>query len=99
MAIMFSGFGLLPEARSVSLALLQLQSVLLSMAPITTESSDEKAAQSCPCPSFTAELGKTSSVPHQLNFLVRGLGTFLSRRVEVLTGCRCASLGARKQEK
>lgn len=47
------------------MVLLQPQSVLISMAPVSTKSSEERNAQSWPRLSLTSALGRTWPAPHQ----------------------------------
>lgn len=49
-AMVMSGPGLLPRPMSGSMALLQPLSVLVSVVSVTTESQEERAAESWPCP-------------------------------------------------
>ena len=48
------------------MALLQLWSMLLSMAPDTAEGREDRAVQSWPCPSLSATLEELVLPPHQL---------------------------------
>lgn len=58
--------GLLPGAMSGSVDLDQSQSVLLSVAPVTTQISEYWATQIWPRPSLAAALGKTDRALNQL---------------------------------
>lgn len=52
--------GLQPGAMSACLALLQLQSIWMSVAPVTTEDNKDRAAQSWSRPSLAAALGRAA---------------------------------------
>lgn len=56
-AMVTSGFKPQLKAMSGSSARLQLQSVLMSMAPVINKGREDRAAQSCPCPSSNLSLG------------------------------------------
>lgn len=51
---------------SGSLALMQPQTVLISMAPDTTEGREKSVVQSCPSTSQAATLRRTGLAPHWL---------------------------------
>lgn len=57
------GPGLLLEALSGSMALLQLPSLVRSVAPVATESSEDRPAKICPCLSLTTAFGRMGPAP------------------------------------
>lgn len=59
-AMVTSRPGLQPGAMSASMALLQLESMWMSMAPVTTEGHKDRAAQSWSRPSLAAALGRAA---------------------------------------
>lgn len=59
-AMVTSRPGLQPGAMSASMALLQLESVWMSVAPVTTEGHKDRAAQSWSLPSLAAALGRAA---------------------------------------
>lgn len=56
-AMVMFRLGLLPRAMSEPVTLLQPQSVLVCVAPVTIISLDDRAAQSRPHPSLAATIG------------------------------------------
>lgn len=60
---------LLPMAMSVSVALLRLQIMLISVAPVITINRKDRVAQSWPCPTLISEQRKTGSVPSNCSTL------------------------------
>lgn len=62
--MVLSGLRLLQRTISGSVALLQPQSVLMYMVPITTADSEDRAAQSCSYPSLAATVGRTDPAPY-----------------------------------
>lgn len=67
--------GLLPGAMSGSMSLPQPQTVLMSLASVTTESSENKAAQSMFCLSLAATIRKTGPDLTSCTTLESGLHT------------------------
>lgn len=63
-AMVTSGRWLLPRALSGSVAMPHTQSVLMSLAPVTTKGNEDRATQSWPHSSLAAALGRTGPVFH-----------------------------------
>lgn len=63
-AIVTSGPWLLPRTISGSVARPHAQSVLMSLAPVTTKGNEDKTAQTWPYPSLADALGRTGPVLH-----------------------------------
>ena len=58
------GPELLLEALSEFMALLQLPSLVRSVAPVATESSEDRTAKIWLCPSLTTTFGRVGPAPH-----------------------------------
>lgn len=63
--MLMSGSGLLLASMSGFMVLMQLWSLLISMAPDTTKDRKDMSVQNCPCPTLVAaSLGRTGPAPH-----------------------------------